>query len=999
MMADQTKDTQENAKDNPAAKKAKKEKSTRFDGRIALFGCRAAGKTVYIGSLFHKYHGSAAGINVDFVGEKSARYLAELQESILRCPRTWPAPTVVENEVRLKLELDSALAASSPKVNLQLFDPPGEWLALGGDEQAAPNQQGGAKAMRDFVVEADGIFFFFEPDNFAFQVLRDKIKRALPELQAWAQTVDERLESLITSLTEKDADILALLQAKQLDNQFDEVKGILESAQENEETAKKFKRLLKGLFRDAELSYLLRKHELNVEPILANAQEMSHTRTPTGKRVDVLYGIVEYIQKTAASEENNSEAELLQNLESYFRIESNSRLLAAVTRLQEISKKAEEDATAENRLIAVIIAKADELAVFRQSPEIPYVLIPPHLEHLKFKTGADRLERLTEALKKHWEKQDSRWGAIIDQLLTGPFKGLFLKLMSFPGDFQIFFVSSVGEVERNKNGFVQPPQGKDDFQPKGVDQPVLWIARQIYSHTMVHRAIRRMFRWAIFPLLLLLVPVTLFSYNSFLQSAQERESDPALQVIQSYKRLDSLPMPPKGVVTTRIALLDFQDKWAAYLQQIDELFSRPDKQPDKALEEAFTQLKTLTPDSTSLVNVVAQHQVDLRSDAENLKNTLDQIEPLRLHVLYAKKMLAWLIKNFDSNWRVDDKALEDHLKTLQTSVDKLRNKLASTSKEVSLWSALELATARLQLKGIEFRLTPIDSELKKLKEQYRRPEGWFVPGWSAKEPTAQKNIDILREMEGVVKGLQGKLATTTSLFSEIKIKLSPPNVSALQKRMDKLQGDQTKTQKLVKQLATSIYIEYRHLIAWKKYQELHNRLNELNLTGKRNEIAFLLTKAEEVEKLTGTGEIVSSDVDVMDITQGKVRALEEMQQAISSAIVELKDYQKNGAPMTFSYTNPLAIALSVPLADAREQRVQKGDPFHWLPKQLPMALIAEKSDIEVPPAPLIEPGDFKKEIVIKVIGTNQTLNLFDTWLSYAKALESVLVPYNGAWIH
>jgi hypothetical protein len=995
MMADQTKDTQENAKDNPAAKKAKKEKSTRFDGRIALFGCRAAGKTVYIGSLFHKYHGSAAGINVDFVGEKSARYLAELQKSILRYPRTWPAPNVVENEVRLKLELDSALAASSPKIDLQLFDPPGEWLALGGDEQVAPNQQGGAKAMRDFVAEADGIFFFFEPDNFAFQVLRDKIKRALPELQAWAQTVDERLESLITSLTEKDADILALLQAKQLDNQFDEVKGILESAQENEETAKKFKRLLKGLFRDAELSYLLRKHELNVEPILANAQEMSQTRTPTGKRIDVLYGIVEYIQKTATGEENDSETKLLQNLESYFAIESNSRLLAAVTRLQEISKKAEEDATAENRLIAVIIAKADELAVFRQSPEIPYVLIPPHLEHLKFKTGADRLERLTEALKKHWEKQDSRWGAIIDQLLTGPFKGLFLKLMSFPGDFQIFFVSSVGEVERNKNGFVQPPQGKDDFQPKGVDQPVLWIAQQIYSHTMVHRAIHRLFRWAIFPLLLLLIPAVLFSYNSFLQSARERESDPALQVIQSYKRLDSLPMPPKGVVTTRIALLDFQDKWDAYLQQIDELFSRPDKQPDKALEEAFTQLKTLAPDSTSLVNVVAQHQVDLRSDAENLKNTLDQIEPLRLHVLYAKKMLAWLIKNFDSNWRVDDKALEDHLKTLQTSVDKLRNKLASTSKEVSLWSALELATARLQLKEIRFHLIPIRSTLDTLEKQYRRSEGWFVPGWSAKEPKVPENIKTLGEMEEAVKNLQGKLATTTSLFSNIKP--SPPNVSALDKRMIGLQRVQADTQTLAEQLAASIYIEHRHLVAWQKYQELHNRLNELNLTGKRNEIASLLTQAGEVNKLTGTGKIVSSDV--MDISQGKVRALEKMQQAISSAIVELKDYQKNGVPMTFSYTNQLAIALSALLADGNEQRVQKDDPFYWLPKQLPMALIAETSDIEVPSAPLIEPGDFKKEITIKVTGTNQTLNLFDTWLSYAKALESVLVPYDGAWIH
>ncbi|OQY51206.1 MAG: hypothetical protein DRR08_03155 [Candidatus Parabeggiatoa sp. nov. 2] len=1001
------KKTQENAAEKKpngreAAKEAKKKKPVgKHDGRIALFGCRAAGKTVYIGSLFHEYHGRASGLDVTFLGDRSAVYLADLQKSILASPRTWPAPTVVENEVRLKLELESALATSSPKVNLQLFDPPGEWLALGGDEQAAPDKQGGAKAMRDFVAEADGIFFFFEPDNFAFKVLRGKIKKALPELQKWEQDVDERLGLLVTALKENADNLLVPLQSENFlvplvekDDQEEmvrEVDGILSGAEANRDS------LLKGLFRDAELKYLLRKHELNVEPILANAQEISQTRTPTGKAVDVLFRIIELIQESAASEDKESETKLLQNIESYFRIESNNRLMAAVTRLQEISKKAEEDSTAENRSIAVIIAKADELDVFRQSPDRPYVLIPPHLEHLKFKQGPDRLDNLRDALKSYWEKQDTRWGSIIDQLLTGPFKSLFLKLMSFPGDFQIFFVSAVGEAKRDKNGFMQPPQGEDAFKPAGVDKPVLWTAQQIYSHAMIYRAIRRMLRWAILPIVLLLIPAALFTYNALFQSALERETDPTLQTAatQSYKWLVSLPMPPKAAVTTRIAFLDFNQKWAAYQQQVGDLFSRPDKRPDEALEQALAQLELLIQGSTGLVHTVAQHQDSLRTDAARLENTLRQPERLRLHILYANFMLNWLRDHFDSSWAVDDSALEAHLKTLRASVDKLRYQLKATPKEVSLWPTLEQAIAQLQLQEIVFRLTPIRSQLAELDKQYRRSQGWFLPEWSADEPTAPKNIEALLQQEKAVKHLHNKLATIKALFSEVKPNLQ--RVSALKERLVKLQQSQAQTQKQVEQLAASIQVEYTHLLAWQKYKELQNRLEELNLTGSQNEIASLLTQAEEVYKLAA-GKIVSGNV--MKIAQGKARALQKMQQAISSAIVALKNYQQNGVPMKFSFTNPLAITLSVPLADGREQTLPKGQSFRWLPTlPLPMVLIANASDIELPVAPLMVPGDFKKDILIKVTGQNQTLILLDTWMSYAEALESVLVPYDGAWIH
>jgi len=905
------KKTQENTEENKqknVAKTTKKKSVGKFDGRIALFGCRAAGKTVYVGSLYDAYNANTSGLQVNFDGDRSGVYLAELQKSILKHPRTWPAPTVIENEVRLKLDLESALAASSPTVNLQLFDPPGEWLALGGAEQAAPDRQKGAKAMRDFVAEADGIFFFFEPDNFAFQVLRDKIKRALPELQDWAQKVEQRLDDLITALKTTEGEILTQLQSENFlvplvekDDQEEmvrEVKGILESEEH-------INSLLKGLFRDAELKYLLRKYELNVEPILANAQELSQTRTPSGKPVDVLFRIIELIQESATSEDRDTE--LLQNIESYFKVESNNRLMAAVTRLQEIQKKAEIDSTVADRSIALIIAKADELDVFRQSPERPYVLIPPELEHLKFKSGGDRLDNLREALEDYWEKQDSRWRSLMNQLFTGPFKSLFLKLMSFPGDFQIFFVSSVGEVERDESGFVQPPQGENDFQPKGVDQPVLWTARQIYSHAMVHRASRRLLRGALLPLVLLLIPAALFIYNIIFQSAVEGENDPALQAAakQHYEQLVSFPMPAKDAVTARIDLLNLIQQWDAYQQTL----SRKDTTSDERLKQAVAQLESLNQAGASLLENVAQHQVSMRPAAEHLVKALTQ-EQSRINLLH------------------------------------------------------------------------VDLELTKIRNKYLRPQGWFSPEWDAKETIAGDNIDTLRQMEKEVKKLQGNLAETQK-------RLNPESV---------LVPFHATIQNGLEQLITSIPVEYNHLIAWRAYKGLYNQLSsDLNLTGSREEIAGLLSRAERVDNQIQTVNDISH---LIVKTQGKAQALQKMQDAISSAIRTLKDYQDNGVPMAFGFSNPLAINLSVPLADGREHTVQKGQSFRWLPTlPLPMVLISGAQDIELPTAPLMKAGDFKKEIGIKVAGEAQTLNMIDTWFSYASKLESVLMPYDGAWIH
>lgn len=543
----------------------------RYDGHIALFGTRSAGKTVYVASLYNEYNASSQGFHVSFDSESSAKYLNEISDFCVgygnaNAPderegkgltRSWPDGTTTENEVGLLLDLESDKTLGKAQLRVQLYDPPGGYLALGGDS----TRKDASKRMKDFVAAADGVLMFFEPDNFSFHGLCNKVSNALEDLLPWQEASQPRYERFAEQLLQGEDEqsrsgLLQLLRETSTltftdlgrgDDWLDRLLRELEllRAEYSKETKRHdaIRQTLMALLRDEEFMYWLRKHEINVDPLKANPIGEEILETPSGRKVNVLSVLLNALQ---AGPGNDVRQSITDRVVLCYKRASNARFMAATERLQEIITGCQSEGTT-HRSVAIVIVKADELEVFRQSPRKPFVLIPPEIEPLKFKEDSNRLGLLRDALKKHWGKVDARWGKVLDELFDGPLKGLLLRLMSFPGDFQIFFVSSVGEVERDSLGFPRPPR---ILKPEGVDAPMLWTAHQIYTRAMVQRAIRRIVRWAVLPIGLFLVPLLVWIYNVSLESAARVSGEP--QIVR-YERLAMIPSPAQSAAWGAVA--------------------------------------------------------------------------------------------------------------------------------------------------------------------------------------------------------------------------------------------------------------------------------------------------------------------------------------------------------------------------------------------------------------------------------------------------------------
>lgn len=561
----------------------------KYDGRIALFGTRASGKTVFIATLYNQYRNNAKGLAVHFVDNVAGEYLLKLTNYLIDfddidntsgqggMTRSWPPASVIENELGLLLDLESDRGLGKTQLKVQLYDPPGGYLTLA-TNTGYQNYQEAAKRMKDFIVEADGVLMFFEPDNFSFAGLRTKISDTLNDILPWYRNSQQRYAEYIKQLLDfgkqlSEMELLQLLQKVSIlpfvdighkdnlrDELLQEIKLLREKINEQPESRDLCTDMLTALLQDEELKYWLRKYEINIEPLIANPFGANMLTTPTGRQVNVLGVFIEAL-KTGT---NGDQQTIVDAIIRSYKSESNAKLMAATERLQEIITESQTQ-SATHRSVAVLIAKADELEVFRQSVRKPFILIPPELENLKFKIGENRLPVLRDALKQYWGKIDSRWEKVISELFDGPLKDLFLRLMSFNGDFQIFFLSAVGTVERDRFGFPIPPR---KLRPEGVDAPIVWIAKQIYTRSMVQRAIRNMLHWILVPISLFVIPLTLWIFTWLLNSADTLKSS---EQISRYEFISNLLVPlfaeqeAKNAVYS-LQIHNIQNNYAHWLQ-------------------------------------------------------------------------------------------------------------------------------------------------------------------------------------------------------------------------------------------------------------------------------------------------------------------------------------------------------------------------------------------------------------------------------------------------
>ena len=128
--------------------------------------------------------------------------------------------------------------------------------------------------------------------------------------------------------------------------------------------------------------------------------------------------------------------------------------------------------------IAVVVTKADKLLPFQETRSRPTVLIPDQLRQYQ-NIKEDDVEKLIRALSQYWGKRDDRWPPIIQQLF-GMYEHFFNDLSRVKGDYQIFFVSAIGDVDWDKTQQkTRPPR---TIRPQGIENPIEWCLRQLIPH-------------------------------------------------------------------------------------------------------------------------------------------------------------------------------------------------------------------------------------------------------------------------------------------------------------------------------------------------------------------------------------------------------------------------------------------------------------------------------------------------------------------------------------
>ncbi|RKZ88104.1 MAG: hypothetical protein DRR19_12890 [Candidatus Parabeggiatoa sp. nov. 1] len=623
------------------------------DYKAAIFGLRAAGKTVLLTTCYQVLRNSQEGVKITLSDRNTASYFLSLSENLLKSPPTWPAASIAANEIVWSVAIESE-KNHPPQIDYQLYDPPGGFLQLSTDDE----HDEAVQKIRDFVANADAVLFLFEPDNFAFSILEEKVQASLPDLVEWVKSIqannndaDNRLKSTVNNLIERFSENT---QAHSTDITFLrsiwEELGLRLFQPEKEEdwrelwlnlyqgilSVKDFslddkKELLYLYFLDAEFKYVLLKHELNIQPILEGLE--AQRETATYKKVGILYPFFSELQISIRNENFDN---LIATITGYFKVESNTRLMAAIQQLTEIVTKTK--AGGHHRYIGVVITKADEISAFNQPGQRPYTLIPQEFELLKHKSGQGRFDKFRDALIDYWKERFPGFSGVINDLFNGPLKGFLGDLMRYPGDFQIFFVSAVGKARRDKHGIPQPPRILD---PQGIDAPWEWMTRKLLANRKVINSIGSLIRWGTVPVILLVLPVLLFSYNNRLSTAQSLESKPEKveQAIQQYATLSWLPVSEQtNVIAQRAKLLKLQKDLAIYQNLTKALdFTVSDAKSSEivfdTIEQGSNKLVQLSENTQTFLTSL---QPDTTPDSlyTTLQAFLTQVEVEKVNLIY-----------------------------------------------------------------------------------------------------------------------------------------------------------------------------------------------------------------------------------------------------------------------------------------------------------------------------------------------------------------------------
>ncbi len=203
-------------------------------------------------------------------------------------------------------------------------------------------------------------------------------------------------------------------------------------------------------------------------------------------------------------QEGSEESDTVTKLVALYKQDAQDRVVAHINRIT--ARLCKQNLTH----LAVIITKADKLSPFKQTKERPTVLIPDHLR----KYQSNNVQQLAHVLSQYWGKVDDRWDPIIMQLFE-IYEHFFNDLSQIKGDYQVFFVTAMGDVDWDKEEHrMRPPK---TIKPQGIEDSIEWCVHQISRHKINKLKIARHFLILFLLSVFILFPI--HSYNKNLEHA------------------------------------------------------------------------------------------------------------------------------------------------------------------------------------------------------------------------------------------------------------------------------------------------------------------------------------------------------------------------------------------------------------------------------------------------------------------------------------------------
>jgi len=421
-----------------------KKKMLKCDGKIGLIGRSSVGKTVYFAALYKIL--IDCEYEIKFYDTPTFNYVSKQLNTLIS--QAWPIRSININDLVIKV-------TKRKDSFIRLIDLPGEVFHV--DRHSKIEKED----IERFNKSSDVIIFFLE-HNFD---LIYKINKSYKSTLKWYKNNKNSIDNPKNLYAEQE-------NIKKLDLIPEDCETLKKSVDYDD-----FELNFKNAIYHKCLRFL-RKNQLNTSIIEGKIQLQ--------ELYDKLIDFVKEDNKSNYSDFIYAEYKKESTLKN---TDHNDQLGRVIDKKQKL---------------AIVITKSDLFKEYsndksNEDNKMPLLLIPSELEYLKYikKDINEKYKLFKDEIIIYWEKK-SKWDRVIKELFENN-KNLFNQLLEKNIDFQIFFVSAIGnKVDYNEKMEIIPPK---EIEPQGVIEPIEWCYHKIIEKLKTRLSVKITFIMTILALL------------------------------------------------------------------------------------------------------------------------------------------------------------------------------------------------------------------------------------------------------------------------------------------------------------------------------------------------------------------------------------------------------------------------------------------------------------------------------------------------------------------